>query len=104
MSPGLPASEGVAIPTVYFLDTVVSPCKNRELDSTPLVDVEVTLPLKMTGPSNSETILPSGPPSTLSDLEMDASRGVRTSKPTLIPVAEISSPVTVGIGASNTSS
>ena len=94
----MPASEGVAIPTVYFLETVVSPCRNRELDSTPLLEVEVIFSLKITGPSNSETMFPSGPPSTLRERLIDASSGVRTSNPTLTPSVETSSPVTVGIG------
>ena len=89
---------------MYFLDTVVSPCRNSEFDSMPLVEVEVILLLKITGPSNSETMFPSGPPSTLKERLIDASRGVRTSNPTLTPLVDTSSPVTVGIGASKTSS
>ena len=103
-SPGLPASDGVAMPIVNFLDTVASPCKKSEFDSTPLDDVEVSFSLKITGPSNSDTMLLSVPPSTLRDLLIDASSGVRTSNPILTPVASTSSPVTDGIGASNTSS
>ena len=75
-----------------------------EAASIPLFDVEVTFSLKITGPSNSEIILLSGPPSTLKERLIEISRGVRTSNPTLTPVAPRSSPVTVGIGASNTSS
>ena len=104
MSPGLPASIGVAIPTVYFLETVASPCRNIDDASIPLVDVEVSLLLNTTGPSNSERMLPSEPPSTLIERLIVASSGVRTSNPTLNPPPEISSPVTVGIGESNTSS
>ena len=44
---------------MYFLETVASPCKNRDDASRPLVDVDVTLLLKTTGPLNSEIILPS---------------------------------------------
>ena len=64
MSPGFPESVGSVIPTVYFLETVASPCKKSEFASSPSVEVEVTLPLKTTGPLNSEIALLSGPPST----------------------------------------
>ena len=104
MSPGFPASEGVPTPIVCFLETVASPCKNNELDSIPLLEVDVSLLLKITGPSNSDMMLAFGPPSTLSDLLIDASSGVRTSNPMLIPLSDASSPVVVGIGESNTSS
>ena len=49
MSPAVPADVGVAIPTVYFLETVASPCKNKDDASIPLVDDDVTLLLKTTG-------------------------------------------------------
>ena len=104
MSPGLPAREGVEIPIVCFLETVASPCKNNDPASIPLLDVDVSLLLKTTGPSNSEMMFAFGPPSTLNDLLIDASSGVRTSNPMLIPCSVASSPVVVGIGASNTSS
>ena len=41
MSPAVPADVGVEIPTVYFLETVASPCKNRDDASRPLDDVDV---------------------------------------------------------------
>ena len=104
MSPGFPERIGVAIPTVYFLDTVASPCKNKEVASIPLSAVDVSFLLKITGPSNSEMMLLSEPPSTLSERLIETSSGERTSNPTLTPVGAISSPVTVGIGASKTSS
>ena len=85
MSPGVPASVGVAIPTVYLRETVASPCKNNDPASIPLVDVDVSLLLKTTGPSNSEMMFAFGPHSTLNDLLIDASSGVRTSNPMLIP-------------------
>jgi len=42
MSPAVPADVGVEIPTVYFLETVASPCKNKDVASIPLDDVDVT--------------------------------------------------------------
>ena len=93
----------MAIPTVYLRETVASPCKNKEADSNPLAEVEVTFSLKITGPSNSERILLSGPPSTLRPRPIVISYGVRISNPSSNPDV-ISSPVTVGTGASNTSS
>ena len=91
-------------PTEYFLETVVSPCKKIEFASIPFVEVEVSLLLMINGPSNSEMMLLSGPPSTLSERLIDASSGERTSNPMLTPPTPGSSPVTVGIGASKTSS
>ena len=66
--------------------------------------MEVSLLFRMTGPSNSEMMLLSGPPSTLSERLIETSSGDRTSNPTVTPEVEMSSPVTVGIGASNSSS
>ena len=62
MSPAVPADVGVEIPTVYFLETVASPCKNKEVASIPLDDVDVTLLLKTTGPLNSDIALLLSPP------------------------------------------
>ena len=92
MSPGLPAVVGVAIPTVYFLDTVAEPCRNRESISTPLLESEVTFSLKITGPLNSEVALLSDPPSTITERENLPSRGLTTLILELLPM---SSPVTV---------
>ena len=69
MSPAVPADVGVEIPTVYFLETVASPCKNKDVASIPLDDVDVTLLLKTTGPLNSEIALLLSPPVTLIDDE-----------------------------------
>ena len=85
MSPGFPAKVGVETPTVCFLETVASPCKKRDPASIPLVEVDVILLLKITGTSNYEIRFPSGPPSTRMERLIDASSGVRTSNPTLIP-------------------
>jgi len=82
----------------------VDPCRKSELASSPPAAVDVTLLLKITGPSNSEMRWPSGPPSTLIDLEIVTSRGVRTSNPMLTPVSPTYSPTTDGTGASNTPS
>ena len=101
MSPGVPASVGVAIPTVYLRETVASPCMNKEFASKPLDDVDVTLLENMTGPVNSDIALPSSPPSTLIDCVNVPSVALTR----LISVRfDISSPVTVLIGVSNTSS
>ena len=82
MSPGLPDSDGVEIPTVYFLETVASPCKNIELDSIPLVELDVILLLTITGPLNSEATLLSSPPSTLIERVIFASSAETIFKPT----------------------
>ena len=91
ISPGLPARDGVAIPTVYFLETVVSPCKNRLFASCP-APVIVNLLLITTGPLNSEITLLSGPPSTL--IERVAATSV-TSETFNPGTPDISSPVMV---------
>ena len=67
ISPGVPASVGVAIPTVCFLATVESPCMNKLLTSKPRLAVDVTLFVNTTGPVNSDIALPSSPPSTRID-------------------------------------
>ena len=96
ISPAVPAEVGVAIPTVSFLETVASPCKNRDDASIPLVEDDVTLLLKTTGPLNSEIALLPSPPVTLIDDEKSPSVALTM----LIPfLTEISSPVTVLIGA-----
>ena len=78
---------------------------NKELASIPLGDVDVSLLLRTIGPSNLEIILPSEPPSTIRERLTVASSGSITSNPTLTPPpTPKSSPVTVGIGASNSSS
>ena len=100
----MPASEGVEPPTVYFLDTAASPCRNKWFDSIPFSELTVSLLLQITGPSNSEIMLLSEPPSTLRERLIETSSGDKTSNPTLTPEVAISSPVTVGIGASKTSS
>ncbi|ADD95513.1 hypothetical protein [uncultured phage MedDCM-OCT-S08-C964] len=64
-SPGLPESDGVPRPTVYFLETEVSPCKKILFDSTPLSDLTVSLFETITGPLNSEIASLLNPPSTL---------------------------------------
>ena len=69
ISPAVPADVGVEIPTVYFLETVASHCKNRDVASMPLVEVDVTLLLKTTGPLNSDIALLLSPPVTLIDDE-----------------------------------
>ena len=95
ISPAVPAEVGVAIPTVSFLETVASPCKNRDDASIPLVEDDVTLLLKTTGPLNSEIDLLPSPPVTLMDDEKSPSVALTI----LIPfLTEISSPVTVLIG------
>ena len=104
ISPGFPDRDGVEIPTVYFLETVAFPWRYNEDVSTPFSEVVVILLLKITGPSNSEIIVPSGPPSTRTERLTETSSGVRTSNPILTPAEPKSSPVTEGIGASNTSS
>ena len=74
---------------------------NKEFASKPLVDVDVTLLEKTTGPVNSDIALPSSPPSTLIDCVNVPSVALTR----LISVRfDISSPVTVLIGVSNTSS
>ena len=97
-SPGLPARIGVAIPTVNFLETVASPCKNRLFDSTLFV---VTLLLTTTGPLNSEVALLSDPPSTQIERVADISVTSETFNP---GVSLISSPVIDLTGVSNISS
>ena len=101
MSPGLPAREGVEIPTVYFLETLVSPCKNNEFDSNPLSELIVNLLLRITGPLNSDDTLLSGPPSTLIERVILDSSAERMLRPSSSP---ISSPVTVWTGVLNISS
>ena len=101
ISPAVPADVGVAIPTVYFLETVAVPCRNRDDASIPLVEDDVTLLLKTTGPLNSEIALLLSPPSTLIDDEKSPSVALTISIPFLV---EISSPVTVRIGVLNISS
>ena len=73
ISPAVPAEVGVAIPTVSFLETVASPCKNRDDASIPLVEDDVTLLVKTTGPLNSEIDLLPSPPVTLIDDEKSPS-------------------------------
>ena len=68
---------------VCFLETVASPCKNKDVASIPLVEVEVSLLVKTTGPSNSEMISELGPPSTANDLLTVTSSGVITLNPIL---------------------
>ena len=104
MSPGLPAIAGVAIPTVYFLETVASPWRNILFASIPSSEDEVTFWENDTGPSNLDRISLLAPPSTLIDLETVASNGVIISTPEAAPDENKSSPVTVGTGVSNTSS
>ena len=61
--------------------------------------------LNRTGPSNSEMMLLSVPPSTFNARLTVTSSGVIISNPTAVPEAiSKSSPVTVAIGASTTSS
>ena len=86
---------------MYFLETVALPCKNRDDASIPLVEDDVTLLLKTTGPLNSEIALLLSPPSTLIDDEKSPSVALTMSIPFLV---EISSPVTVRIGVLNISS
>ena len=95
MSPAVPADVGVEIPTVYFLETVASPCRNKDVASIPLDDVDVNLLLKTTGPLNSDIALLLSPPVTLIDDENSPSVALTMLIPFLI---EISSPVTVLIG------
>ena len=95
MSPAVPADVGVEIPTVYFLETVASPCKNKDDASIPLVEVDVTLLLKITGPLNSDIDLLPSPPVTLIDDENSPSVALTMLTPFL---TDISSPVTVLIG------
>ena len=101
MSPGVPALIGVAMPTVYFLETVESPWRNKLLASIPLAAVEVTLLVKTTGPVNSEITFPSSPPSTRIDDEKVASVALTRLIPDLV---EMSSPVILLIGVSKISS
>ena len=68
-----------------------------------MADVEVSLLFKITGPSNSETISALGPPSILMERSIATSEEDNLSKPTLAPEV-VSSPVTVGMGTSSTSS
>ena len=77
---------------------------NNEFASIPLDEVDVILLLKITGPSNSEMIFESGPPSTRIDRLIEASRGEIMSNPTLASPKLMSSPVVDGIGVSKTSS
>ena len=86
---------------MYFLETVALPCKNIDDASRPLLDVDVTLLLKTTGPLNSEITLFSSPPSTLIDDENSPSVALTMLTPFF---TEISSPVTVLIGVQNISS
>ena len=77
----------------------------KEFASTPPEPSEVTFLLNRTGPSNSEIMLASVPPSTFSERLTVTSSGVMTSSQTATPEAmSKSSPVTVAIGASTTSS
>ena len=92
---------GLAIPTVYFLDTVASPWRNNTFDSTPLGELTVILLLTINGPLNLETTLLSGPPSTLIDLANTPSTGSITFKP---GSSAMSSPSTVWTGVSKISS
>ena len=80
---------------MYFLETVASPCKNKDVASIPLDDVDVTLLLKTTGPLNSDIALLLSPPVTLIDDENSPSVALTILMPFL---TEISSPVTVLIG------
>ena len=86
---------------MYLREIVASPCMNNEFASKPLVDVDVTLFENTTGPVNSDIAFPSSPPSTLIDCENVASVAFIRLIPDLF---DISSPVTVLIGESNTSS
>ena len=74
---------------------------NKEFASKPLDDVDVTLFENTTGPVNSDIALPSSPPSTRIDCENVASVAFMRLMPDLF---DMSSPVTVQIGESNTSS
>ena len=103
-SPGFDESAGVDIPTVYFLEILASPCKNKEWVSIPFGEFDVILLLKITGPPNSEMIFLSAPPSTLIDLFKEISDDEITLNPTEESDSTISSPVTERTGVSKTSS
>ena len=77
---------------------------NTWFASIPSDEVEVIFLLKSTGPSNCESSSPVLPPSTLIVLETVISAGLMISIPVSVPTENTSSPVTVGIGVSNTSS
>ena len=83
ISPGFPAETGVANPTVYRLDTLASPCRYREIVSTPSSESEVILLLKITGESNLEIILLFSPPSTVIERLTLTSTGLMILYPTL---------------------
>ena len=73
--------------------------------SIPPATRDVTFLLNRTGPSNSEMMLASVPPSTFSERLTVTSSGVMTSSQTATPEAiSKSSPLTVAIAASTTSS
>ena len=99
-SPEFPASVGSVIPTVYFLETVTSPCKKSETASIPEGEFEVIFSEKITGPLNSEIALLSGPPSTRIERLKLPSTALVTFSPGRFPM---SSPVTVCIGVSKIS-
>ena len=46
---------------------------NMDVASIPLAEVDVTLLVKITGPVNSDVVLPSAPPSTRKELVITAS-------------------------------
>ena len=96
-----PASVGSVVPTVYFLETVASPCKKSETASSPEEELEVTFPEKITGPLNSEIALLSEPPSTRIERLKLASTGLIIFNPGRFPM---SSPVIVCTGVSKISS
>ena len=86
---------GTVFPILIFLETSDDPWIKIELASMPFSDVDVILLLKITGPSNLEITSLFGPPSTWMDLVTLISMGLEISN-----LSTVSSPVTVGIGAS----